>query len=272
MNRACKPALQSMWAKSEATITSSLCIRPIVPPTFPQASFHHKHLIGVHLSEPHFELRGSAPPKSRTMKRKSCVYINEDIAVRLTAAADQLGVTRSGLVAAALHRFLDETEGHDAPSSVEHELAGMRRQLDRLDHDLKIVNETVAMHARYHLAVTPAFPEAAQRAACTIGAARFDEFAAQVGRRVRVGKPLIRETLDRLSATRPDLMGAEDPLALGNPSIRHDRMVHGAMNDRPSDLHENSARSAAAREDGSNGAFPGAASYRPHSTVQRRQT
>jgi hypothetical protein len=120
--------------------------------------------------------------------------------------------------------------------------------------------------------VTPAFPEAAQRAACTIGAARFDEFAAQVSRRVRVGKPLMRETLDRLGATRPNLIGSEDAFPLADPSIQHDRMPHGAMNDRPTDLHENSARPAAVREGGSNGAFPGAASYRPHSTVQRRET
>lgn len=205
------------------------------------------------------------------MKRKSCIYINEDLAVRLDAAADRLGVTKSGLVAAALHRFLDGTEGRDASSSAERELAGMRRQLDRLDHELRIVGETVAMHARYHLAVTPAFPEAAQRAACAIGAARFDEFAAQVGRRVHAGKPLMRETLERLVATKPDLRASEDAIPLGNPSTRRDGIPHDLMDDRPTDLRQTSTRPAAAGEGGSNGAFHEPASYRPHSTVQRRQ-
>lgn len=202
------------------------------------------------------------------MKRKNCIYINEDLAGRLAAAADQLGVTKSGLIAAALHRFLDDSEGHVASSPVQHELAGMRRQLDRLDHELKIVGETVAMHARYHLTVTPAFPEAEQRAACTLGAARFDEFATQVGRRVQTCKPLIRETLDRLGATRPELI-ASDPL--GSPAIRHERLAHDAMNSRPTDLQDKSAGPAAVGEDGSKGAFPGTAIYRPHSTIQRRQ-
>jgi hypothetical protein len=41
-----------------------------------------------------------------------------------------------------------------------------------------------------------------QGAACVLGAERFEEFAAQVGRRVDHGVPLIRETIDRVSATR----------------------------------------------------------------------
>src|SRR6266852_1703970 len=38
--------------------------------------------------------------------------------------------------------------------------------------------------------------------ACALGAERFEEFAAQVGRRVDLGLPLIRETIDRVSAAR----------------------------------------------------------------------
>jgi hypothetical protein len=40
------------------------------------------------------------------------------------------------------------------------------------------------------------------RAACALGAERFEEFAAQVGRRVDLGVSLIHETIDRVSATR----------------------------------------------------------------------
>ncbi|WP_249780848.1 hypothetical protein [Bradyrhizobium sp. dw_78] len=205
------------------------------------------------------------------MKRKSCVYINEDLALRLGAAADQLGVTKSGLVAAALHRFLDEAEGRDAAPSFEQELAGMRRQLDHLDHELKIVGETIAMHARFHLAVTPPVPEAAQRSACTVGVARFDEFAAQIGRRVHDGRPLMRETLERLVATNPNIFSSEEVIPLGDPSIRHDRVPHGALRDGTTDIRRASVRPAAVREGGSNGAFHEAPIYRPHSTVQRKQ-
>ena len=204
------------------------------------------------------------------MKRKSCVYINEDLAGRLGAAADQLGVTKSGLVAAALHRFLDATERREAPPSFEQELAGMRRQLEHLDHELKIVGETAAMHARYHLAVTPPIPEAAQRSACSIGAARFDEFAAQIGRRVHDGRPLIRETLERLVMTDPDIFSSEEVIPAELPSTRHDPVPHAALHDKTTDTRHTPVRPAAVREGGSDGAFPEPPSYRPHSTLRRQ--
>ena len=57
----------------------------------------------------------------------------------------------------------------------------MSRQLEELDRGLRIVNETVALQARFHLAVTLVLPAADQRAACVLGSERFDELAAQVG-------------------------------------------------------------------------------------------
>jgi len=124
----------------------------------------------------------------------------------LAVAAEHRGATKSGLVGAALDRFLDTADERDDHAGVDQRLAQMGRQLDHLVRELRLVNETVAMHARYHLTVTPPLPDAAQPAACRLGAARFEEFAAQVGRRVEEGRPLIRETLERLdttSATRP---------------------------------------------------------------------
>ena len=81
---------------------------------------------------------------------------------------------------------------------VDRRLSIMSRQLEQLDRDLRVVNEAVALQARYHLAVTPPLPAAALRAACVLGSERFDEFAAQVGRRVQLGTSLMQETMDRL--------------------------------------------------------------------------
>ena len=89
-------------------------------------------------------------------------------------------------------------------ATVARHLAGLSRQLEELDRNLRIANETAALHARFHLAVTPLMPAGEQGAACALGAERFEEFATQVGRRVDLGVPLIRETIDRVSATRTD--------------------------------------------------------------------
>ena len=65
---------------------------------------------------------------------------------------------------------------------------------------MRIVAETVALHARYHLTVVPPLPESRQREAVVLGDERFKVLAEQVDRRVRLGRPLMQETINRLTS------------------------------------------------------------------------
>jgi hypothetical protein len=187
------------------------------------------------------------------MKLRVGVYLSEHTAARLAAAAKRPGATKSALVEAALDRFLGSDDDIGETATVARRLSGLSRQLEQLDRDLRIANETVALHARFHLAVTPILPAAAQGAACTLGAERFEEFAAQVGRRADLGASLIRETIDRRSAARaaPFARDAAEGGPLGNRSTVYEpgRPASTAVDDA-------SAHIAAVREDGSTGNFP----------------
>src|SRR5216683_439755 len=136
------------------------------------------------------------------MKPRVGVYLSEGMAARLSEAAKNPRATKSALVEAALGRYFSSDGDIGDAATVAHHLAGLSRQLEELDRNLRIANETAALHARFHLAVTPLVPADEQGAACALGAERFEEFATQVGRRVDLGIPLIRETIDRVSATR----------------------------------------------------------------------
>jgi hypothetical protein len=171
------------------------------------------------------------------MKRKICVYVGEELVTRLAAAAAQRGATKSGLVGAALERFLDVTGDQDDRHGMDERLAQMGQQLDQLTRELKFVSETVAMHARYHLTVTPALPDAAQSTACRIGAARFDEFVTQVARRVDHEKPLIRETLDRLAAMNAHRLSPDDDAPQTAAGEHGDHADRAPMNGRSLDAH-----------------------------------
>jgi hypothetical protein len=121
------------------------------------------------------------------MKPRIGVYLSQHVAARLAVAGavQRPGVSRSALVEAALDRYLGPDE--DPEQSVNSRLGAMNLQLEQLTSDLKIVSETVALQARFHLAMTPRLPAAALRKACTRGSERFDEFAAQVQKRIRRG-------------------------------------------------------------------------------------
>jgi len=168
------------------------------------------------------------------MKPRVGVYLSECMAARLAEAAKNPRATKSALVEAALDRFLGSDDDIDDTATVARHLAGLSRQLEELDRNLRIANETAALHARFHLAVTPLMPAGERGAACVLGAERFEEFATQVGRRVDLGVPLIRETIDRVSATRttPFAVAEGEPSGTGStvyePGVQASSMVDDA--------------------------------------------
>jgi predicted transcriptional regulator len=193
------------------------------------------------------------------MKPRIGVYLSEQMAARLAAAAKRPGATKSALVEAALAQFLasdDETDN----IPVDRRLSHMSRQLEELDRGLRIVNETVALQARFHLAVTPVLPAADQRTACELGSGRFDELAAQVGRRVRLGTSLMQETMDRLSTPKREVRS----------SVPFEGMSQTCSSTREPDLCTSNPvgieveHSTAVREGGSLFNFPGKAGLPLH--------
>lgn len=187
------------------------------------------------------------------MKRKITVQLSEHVVERLETAAEQPGASKAAIVESALERFLDPEAETIDDATLLRRLEGMSQQLARLAHELRLVNEVVALHARYHLTVTPPMPEADQRAACVLGLERFEGFAAQVGRRVHLGTPLMRETMDRLRATNPDVSARDtnNDVPLGTPSSESPHDSSAATIAGELEL------SAGVREDASNGSFPG---------------
>lgn len=185
------------------------------------------------------------------MKRRITVQLPEQLAGRLEAAAERPGASKSAIVESALDQFLSEDTVDDAALS--RRLNGMGRQLEQLERDLRIVNETVALHARYHLTVTPPLSNSQHRAACALGQERFEVFVAQIGRRVHLGKPLMRETMDRLTTANADLFARaiEEGVPLGAPipDPEPDSPVSAVVDEQPQP-------SAVAREGGSDTCFP----------------
>ena len=187
------------------------------------------------------------------MKQKISVQLPEELFAELEAATEQKGTTRTAIVEAALRQFLSDGAETDDEVALRRRLEWMSRQLEQLERELRIVNETVALHARFHLTITARMPQTHQRAACLLGQERFEVFAAQVGRRVHLGTPLMRETMDRLTTENPDLFAqaVEEGSLLGTPAREsgHPVPVGGDRTSEPQ-------RSAAAGEGGSNGNFP----------------
>ncbi|UPJ76904.1 hypothetical protein [Bradyrhizobium sp. 187] len=141
---------------------------------------------------------GEVQPSSNEGLRtkKIMVQLSESILERLEAATERPGVGKSVVVETALQRFLAPAQG--AEGLIRETLDRVSGQMARLERQVAIVAETVALHARYHLTVTAAMQSSQQRDAGLLGQERCNVLVQQVERGVRLGQPLIQETIDRL--------------------------------------------------------------------------
>ena len=153
--------------------------------------------VDMQASDAHVE---ALPASRRRPKRsrKVTVRLTEELYNRFSAATERPGVGKSMVVEAALERFLSVAPSME--DTVRDRFDDMDDKLDRLERNMRIMAETVALHARYHLAVMPPLPQSRQQEAARLGDERFEVLAEQVDRRVRQGQPLMQETIDRLDS------------------------------------------------------------------------
>jgi hypothetical protein len=137
-----------------------------------------------------------ARKRKTSARRKVTVRLSEGVCSRLDIATDRPGVGKSMFVEAALEHFLEPAPSVEA--LLRGRLDDMHARFDRLEHDVRTIAETVALHARYQLAVTPPVSQERQQEAIRLGDERFRVLAQQVDRRVRLRRPLMQETIDTL--------------------------------------------------------------------------
>ncbi len=139
-----------------------------------------------------------ARKRKTSARRKVTVRLSEGVCNRLDVATDRPGVGKSMFVEAALEHFLEPTPSVEA--LLRERLDDMHARFDRLEHDVRTIAETVALHARYQLAVTPPVSQDRQQEAIRLGDERFKVLAEQVDRRVGQRRPLMQETIDSLKS------------------------------------------------------------------------
>src|SRR4030088_563708 len=160
-----------------------------------------QQLADVDANADRVDLRPSRKRKA-SARRKVTVRLSEGVCGRLDVATDRPGVGKSMVVEVALEHFLNPAPSVEA--LMRERLHDMHARFDDLARDMRMIAETVALHARYHLAVMPPVPESRQREAVILGNELFRGLGEQGGRRVREGRPLMQETIDRLNSAQQD--------------------------------------------------------------------
>lgn len=118
------------------------------------------------------------------------IHLNDVLSRQLAALAAGPGGSKSAVVGEALQAWLSREAGIGIDPLIKARLDRTSRSLHRLERNLHILIETLALFIRYQLSVTPPVAEAEQPAASALGQRRFQSFIDQVGRRLAAGRRL----------------------------------------------------------------------------------
>jgi hypothetical protein len=114
---------------------------------------------------------------------------------QLADYAGRKRISQALVVEAALASFLSPDASERMEAAISRRLDRHTRQLERLEHHVKISNEAIALFVRFWLTTTPVIPDAARAAAQAGGNERYRGFIEALGRRIEKGQSLSTEIL-----------------------------------------------------------------------------
>jgi predicted transcriptional regulator len=131
------------------------------------------------------------------MKEQFTVYLEPDLMKALTEYARRRGKPKSLVAEAAVASFLSPDASERQEATLARRLDRITRQMEKLERNVGISVETVALFVRFWLMAAPSLPEQIQAAARAKGAERYERFLQALGRRLSKGAGFIKEvTLD----------------------------------------------------------------------------
>ncbi|SEQ99684.1 CopG family ribbon-helix-helix protein [Sphingobium sp. YR768] len=129
-----------------------------------------------------------------TTKTPFSVYLDPELMHALAAYADRRGKSRSLVAEAAIASFLSPDADEQREAAIAKRLDKLDRRTTRLERDVGIGVEMIAMFVRFWLSNTPPPPEAERPVLRRQGGDRYDAFMEALGRRLAKG-PKVRQEI-----------------------------------------------------------------------------
>ncbi|MBU2232926.1 MAG: CopG family transcriptional regulator [Alphaproteobacteria bacterium] len=126
-------------------------------------------------------------------KIKISVYLDPDVMTMLGDYAARREQSQSMIAEAAIASFLSPDDVERREAMVAKRLDQLDRRLTRMERDIGISVESLAVFIKFWLATTPALPEPAAHAARAKAADRYEGFVTALGRRLAHGPKLRQE-------------------------------------------------------------------------------
>ncbi len=136
----------------------------------------------------------------RRKKKQISIYLDPDVMTMLASYAARREQSQSMIAEAAIASFLSPDDAERREAIVAKRLDQLDRRMTRLERDVGISVETLAIFVRFWLRTTPALPEPAAQAARAKAGDRYQAFITALGQRLAKGPKLQQEISEDVSA------------------------------------------------------------------------
>ncbi len=143
-------------------------------------------------------------------KQRLSVYLDPAVMRRLTEYAARRDHSRSLVAEAAIESFLSPDAAERQEAAITKRLDQFDRRMTRMERDVGISVEMLAVFVRFWVATTPALPEPAAQAARAKAGERYDAFVTALGRRLAKGPKLRQEIAEDTSDSHTGMGLARD--------------------------------------------------------------
>jgi predicted transcriptional regulator len=126
-------------------------------------------------------------------KKRLSAYLDPHVMNALADYAARRDVSLSLIAEAAIASFLSPDAEERKEAAIARRLDQIDRRVQRVERDVGIATETLALFIRFWLSWTPALPKSAQAEARAKGLQRYDGFVDALGRRLSKGPKLRQE-------------------------------------------------------------------------------
>jgi len=133
------------------------------------------------------------------LRERLCLTLPAELLARLNDLADRRKLSRSAVAEAAIASFLSPDALDTREAAFTRRLDRLSRQTARLERDVRLTADTLALFIRHWLTITPPLPSEAHATAQVKGRERFEVFVQTLAIRLQQGSSFLSEIPDDIA-------------------------------------------------------------------------
>lgn len=133
------------------------------------------------------------------MRNRLNVYFPPAMLRQIDELSERQRVSRSAIVEAAVASFLSPDNSERMEAAFTRRLDRLSRQVMRLERNVGVSTETLALFVRFWLTITPPLDPDSHQTAQAKGRERFEGFIETLGRKLQAGDSFLDEVAEDIS-------------------------------------------------------------------------